>query len=194
MNCRLSYSLLTVTLAVTGWAADPAGVHNFQQVGDHVYRGAQPTARGLENLQKMGVRTIIDLRGEAHRADLEKSVVERAGMRYVHIPLSGYRAPTDAEMAKVFAAMNDSSGWPVFIHCRRGADRTGTVIACYRIAHDHWNSRKALEEAKLRKMSWTEWGMQRYILGFDPKRCCATAITENPSPPQPALTRSISSP
>jgi len=183
MNCRLSNVLLLVTLAVTAWAANPPGVHNFQQVGDHVYRGAQPTAEGLQSLQKLGVRTVVDLLGEAPRWESEKSIVERAGMRYVHIPLSGYKAPSDEQMAKILAALDDSSGWPVFIHCKRGADRTGTVIACYRIAHDHWPNQKALEEAKLRHMSWTEWGMQRYILGFDPKRCCAMAAT----PPQPAI-------
>ena len=178
MKRWLPYVPLFVTLAVTAWAADPSGVHNFQQVSDHVYRGAQPTAAGLENLQKLGVRTVVDLRGGDPRWASEKSIVEHAGMRYVHSPLSGYKAPSDEQMAKIFAALDDSSGWPVFIHCKRGADRTGTVIACYRIAHDHWPNQKALEEAKLRRMSWTEWSMQRYILGFDPKRCCALAITQ----------------
>jgi len=184
MKRRLAYFPLCVTFALISWAADPSGVRNFQQVGDHVYRGAQPTPAGVANLQKMGVRTIIDLRGETRRWESEKSAVERAGMRYLHIPLSGYTAPSDEQVAKILAALDDSSGWPVFIHCKRGADRTGTAIACYRIAHDHWTNQKALEEAKLRHMSWTEWSMQRYILGFDPKRCCILATTSPPVAPQ----------
>jgi len=179
MNCRLSYALPLLTLMAACWAADPAGVRNFQQVDDHIYRGAQPTPGGFENLQKLGVRMVLNLRdGDEGRS--EKSIVERTGMHYVHIPLNGYRAPSDQEMAKIFSSLDDSSNWPVFIHCKRGADRTGTVIACYRIAHDHWPNQKALEEAKLRHMSWTEWSMQRYVLGFDPKRCCAMAIDQAP--------------
>lgn len=52
------------------------------------------------------------------------------------------------------------------MHCRRGADRTGTVIACFRIAHDGWSNRKALREAMSFGMSWLEFGMQRYVLAF----------------------------
>jgi tyrosine-protein phosphatase SIW14 len=54
------------------------------------------------------------------------------------------------------------------VHCRRGADRTGTVIACYRITHDGWSNRKALQEATSYGMSWIEFGMQRYVLAFQP--------------------------
>jgi len=181
MNCRLSYALPLLILGFTVWAADPPGVRNFQQVDDHLYRGAQPTPLGFGNLQKLGVRMIVDLRGGDGHREAEKAVVEKNGMRYIHIPLNGYHAPSDGEMAQVLAALDDSTGWPVFIHCKRGADRTGTVVACYRIAHDHWPNQKALEEAKLRRMSWTEWSMQKYILGFDPKRCCVLAITQAPA-------------
>jgi protein tyrosine/serine phosphatase len=66
----------------------------------------------------------------------------------------------------MLALLNDSSEWPIFVHCRRGADRTGTAIACYRIAHDHWSNQQALAEAKTLGMSSLEIGMQRYILHF----------------------------
>jgi protein tyrosine/serine phosphatase len=54
----------------------------------------------------------------------------------------------------------------VFVHCRRGVDRTGTIVACYRIAHDHWENRKALAEAEANGMSWTEIAMKYYVLGY----------------------------
>ena len=56
------------------------------------------------------------------------------------------------------ALLNDNSAWPVFVHCRRGADRTGTAIACYRIEHDHWTNQQALAEAKTFGMSSMEVG------------------------------------
>lgn len=149
------------------WAAsppqvNPPGVHNFHYVDDHVYRGAQPTVRGFKNLAKLGVRTVIDLRGGVS----EQKIVEADGMHYVHVPMAGLSAPSDQQIATIFAILNDPSAWPVFVHCKRGADRTGTVVACYRIAHDHWDNQKALTEAKMDGMSWIERAMQHYVLQF----------------------------
>lgn len=159
----LAFAPLWAGTAVHG---DAPGVHNYYQVDDHVYRGAQPTPEGFKSLAKIGVRTIIDLRtGKELRRD-EQHIVEKEGMHYVHVPLSGMAAPSDQQIATVFAVLNDPTAWPVFVHCRRGADRTGTVIACYRIAHDHWDNHKALSEARERGMSWIEHAMQQYVLHF----------------------------
>lgn len=151
------------------FAAQPqqvAGVGNFHQLNQSVYRGAQPSAQGFQNLAKLGIKTIIDLRGTNGRSLTEKKEVEAAGMRYVNIPLSGHFAPSAEEVTKLLSLMNDQSAGPVFVHCRRGADRTGTIIACYRISHDHWENQKALQEAKSKGMSWTEISMKHYVLGY----------------------------
>ena len=166
LNRRLLPGLLAVALAMAGIQAAPipnvAGVPNFHQVDEHVYRGAQPHGEGFGGLAKFGIRTVIDLRGEKS----EQTAVERAGMRYVRLPWSGYKAPADAQIAAVLALLNDTNAWPVFVHCRRGADRTGTAIACYRIEHDHWTNQQALAEARTFGMSSMEVAMQRFILGF----------------------------
>jgi uncharacterized protein (TIGR01244 family) len=166
---------------VFGIAALPAaaqsnvdGVPNFHQINDRVYRGAQPTSAGFQSLAKLGVKTIIDLRESGSRSVAERKLVEAAGMRYVAIPLQGMSAPSPENVAKALALFNDASAGPVFVHCRRGADRTGTVIACYRIAHDGWDNQKALQEAKTDGMSWTEIAMQHYVKGFHPPSAPAT--------------------
>jgi tyrosine-protein phosphatase SIW14 len=146
-----------------------AGVPNFHQVNDHVYRGAQPTDQGFQSLAKLGVKTIIDLREAGDRSVSERKVVEAAGMKYVTIPFQGMSAPSPVDVAKVLALFDDASSGPVFVHCRRGADRTGTVVACYRIAHDGWDSQKALHEAKGFGMSWTEVAMQHYVTRYRPQ-------------------------
>ena len=153
---------------LAGPAGAPTGVENFHPVNDHIYRGAQPTRDGIQSLAKFGVRTIIDLRGGREHSGMEEQLVKAAGMHYVHVPLKGFSAPSDQEMATVLALLNDNSAWPVFVHCRRGADRTGTVIACYRISHDHWANPKALEEARIDGMSRLEHAMEHYILSFRP--------------------------
>jgi tyrosine-protein phosphatase SIW14 len=129
------------------------------------------------------VKVVIDLRDGGSRSVEEQKKVEAAGMRYVSIPFAGMAAPSAANVAKVLALFNDASTGPVFVHCRRGADRTGTVVACYRISHDGWNNQNALLEAKKFGMSWTEIAMQHYVLKFHPA-AAATPSAEIASQPR----------
>jgi protein tyrosine/serine phosphatase len=173
--------LLALSLSVAGLQAaslpDVPGVPNFHQVDAHVYRGAQPNGQGFNGLAKLGVKTVIDLRGEKSEAP----AVEHAGMHYVRLPWSGYKAPDDSQINAVLALLNDNAVWPVFVHCRRGADRTGTAIACYRISHDHWANQQALEEAKTFGMSSMEVAMQRFILHFTaPLAASGTVVATAP--------------
>lgn len=178
---RYPASILTVILTLCPlWAGPPdvldaPGVENFHQVDAHLYRGAQPTDQGFKSLAKIGIRTVVDLRGGRELGGNEQKIVEAAGMHYVHVPFAGLAAPSDQQIATVFNVLNDPSAWPVFVHCRRGADRTGTVIACYRISHDRWDNNKALEEARLHGMSRIEHAMKEYILRF-------TAPAKPPAP------------
>jgi uncharacterized protein (TIGR01244 family) len=160
--------LFPIFLLASGWAlaANVSGVPNFHQVDDHLYRGAQPTAEGFRSLAGLGVKTVIDLRAPGDRGrDEEEQIVNQAGMHYIHLGLNGYHAPSSGQIAELLAAIERESG-PVFIHCRRGADRTGTVVACYRIAHQNWTNEKALAEAKQYGMSWTEFSMQDFVKHF----------------------------
>ncbi len=172
----LALSLSVVWLQAESPTAVP-GVTNFHQVDEHIYRGAQPNGPGFTNLAKLGIKTVLDLRGEAS----EDAEVSSAGMRYVHMPWSGFKAPTDSQMREVLTLLNNSSDWPVFVHCKRGADRTGTAIACYRITHDHWSTQQALTEAKSLGMSSFERAMQRYILRFGEQPQASTAVLAPPA-------------
>jgi tyrosine-protein phosphatase SIW14 len=157
-------------------AQQAAGVPNFHQVNQYLFRGAQPSRQGFQSLASLGVKTIIDLRGEGGRSREEKKLVEAAGMRYIAMPFSGYAAPSDQQISKVLAMLNDEKAGPVFVHCRRGADRTGTVIACYRISHDHWDNAKALQEAASDGMSRLEVAMKHYVLNFKTSPVAVPAV------------------
>jgi uncharacterized protein (TIGR01244 family) len=160
------------------FAQDPAGVPNFHKVNDKVYRGAQPNDTGFQNLAKLGVKTVVDLRQpEGGRSAAEKRVVEAAGMRYVNIPMLGMHKPNPADVNKALALLNDKEAGPVFVHCRRGADRTGMVVACYRISHDRWDNHRALEEAKSNGMAWIQKSLQHYVMNFRPPVQNADAAT-----------------
>lgn len=164
-------AFLSMPAALPAVAANlnPPGIANFHQVDDHVYRGAQPTTEGWKTLAGLGVKTIIDLRRDGemgHSTQAEARAVEAAGMRYVNIPMNGMSAPSQNDVARLLALFNSKD--PVFVHCRQGRDRTGTAIACYRIAHDSWSNQKALGEAKSDGIHWFEVAMKHYILNFRP--------------------------
>ncbi len=168
---RKALATLVLSCSLPVWPAlaeTPAiPIPNFHQVNEYVYRGGQPAPESWQSLAKMGVKTVVDLRREdEHSTAEEAKAVMAAGMKYVNVPMKGVVAPSDAQIAKVLALLNSQE--PVFVHCKKGADRTGTVIACYRISHDRWQRQQALKEAKSHGMGLVQVGLKRYILDFQP--------------------------
>ncbi len=170
-NLQKNRALLAVVLllSVSAWpslAGSPA-IPNFHQVNEHISRGGQPAPEAWKDLAKMGVKTVIDLRQvDEHSTTEEAQAVAAVGMKYVNVPMKGVVSPTNEQISKVLALLNSQE--PVFVHCKRGADRTGTVIACYRIAHDGWKREQALQEAKSLGMGSVQLGLKHYILAFQP--------------------------
>lgn len=136
---------------------------NFHQVNGELYRGAQPGKDGYQRLAHMGVKTVVNLRNDDQLAQAEAKDVRALGLTYFNIPLNTWRRPTDEQVNRVLAIISDPANQPVFVHCRRGADRTGTMIAVYRISHDGWNTEQAKAEANRFGMHLWEVGMKDYI-------------------------------
>src|SRR5207244_13215334 len=131
---RIARSLFMVIPASLFAAAGPA-IPKFEQINEHLYRGAQPTAREFEALAKMGIKTIVDLRREDQQVVREKQIVTALGMRFVSVPMSMH-APTGEQMTEVMEQLQSQSAWPVYVHCHVGRDLTETVLACARSTHD----------------------------------------------------------
>ncbi|OAM89273.1 tyrosine-protein phosphatase [Termitidicoccus mucosus] len=163
--------LLSLALSPSACASIPqgplasAGLKNFDRVDSRLYRGAQPDENGYTRLAVMGVRTVVNLRMPGDGDPEEERRVRAAGMDYYSLPMHGYKAPTHEQLEKVLKLIGGVSS-PVFVHCRRGADRTGTVVACYRIRHDGWAVAQALAEAESHGMSWVQFGMKHFVRHF----------------------------
>ena len=167
MPSRLSLlNRLCFALLLLGRLSAQDAKFQIYRVDDHVYRGKQPARQDIPSLAASGVRTVLDLRGAMDHQKWEQQAVEAVGMKYVRIGLSGLFAPTDRQIDKILAVLEDPTRGPVFVHCRRGADRSGVVIACYRIVHDHWTNAQAMEEARQQGFSRLEVLMQHYIQHF----------------------------
>ncbi len=136
---------------------------NFSQVNAKFYRGAQPTETGVQELAKMGVKTIIDLRGEDKLSAKEAVWAKNAGIKFIPVNLSNWFKPKTADIENVIEQIDAAENQPVFVHCKRGADRTGTVVAVYRISHDNYTVKEATDEAKKFDFGWWQFWMKDYI-------------------------------
>ncbi|MBC7909805.1 MAG: tyrosine-protein phosphatase [Pyrinomonadaceae bacterium] len=170
--------LASATAAQTQYTELP----NFYQINENLYRGAQPKSGGIEKLVELGIKTIINLRDDDERALSEGREAQAAGLRYFNVPLARQARPTDAQVEQVLSLINAAENQPVFIHCKRGSDRTGTIIAVYRIEHDGWMEEEAREEAERHGMFWWKIQMKSYIRGYVRRSKEATLTTAENRP------------
>jgi protein tyrosine/serine phosphatase len=144
----------TNTVRPTKWAMplQATNLSNFFLVTTNLYRGAQPNAKGMAELKSYGVRTVFNLRSFHSDSD------ELKGLDFK--PARLHMKPWHAEEEDVVSFLKiaaDTNNCPIFVHCQRGADRTGLVCAMYRVVVCGWTKEDAIEEM-------TEGGFK-----FDPR-------------------------
>jgi len=127
------------------WARkiDIAGVGNCYQVTTNLYRGAQPTAEGMKHLKALGIRTVVNLR--SFHSDKQK--ISGTGLRGMRFEAKPWHADLN-EVVGFLKVAADTNNLPVFVHCERGADRTGLMCAMYRICICDWPKNDAIAEMK----------------------------------------------
>lgn len=151
----ISLFLMSATLLAVPVTAP--GINNFGQVTPHLYRGAQPTAAGFAYLHKIGVTIDVDLRSPYPQAEHEKALANLNGIRFVHLY---WRAepwlfgPNTEDISDFLRIISENPNAKIFVHCRRGSDRTGTVVAAYRIKVQGWNNQKAINEMHEYHVHW----------------------------------------
>ena len=164
---RSSILLLAILLFCFTTQAQPAvsskDLPNLSKVNENLYRGGQPTEAGIGELKRLGIKTVIDLRNNDDRARTEEGWARAAGLRFINIPLSNWFSPDDKDIKSIIDQIDRQDNQPVYVHCKRGADRTGTVMAIYRITHDGWTGDQAKAEAKTFGFGWWQFWMKNYI-------------------------------
>jgi tyrosine-protein phosphatase SIW14 len=155
--------LLIAAASVPSRASKEELLPNFHKVNERLYRGAQPLTGAMKELAALGIKTVINLRGPDEGTRSEETEAKAAGLRYFNVPLPGLGRPRNEQVEKVLSLIDDSENSPVFVHCHHGEDRTGTIIAVYRISHDGWTAEQAKKEAKSYGMSRFQFAMKDYI-------------------------------
>ncbi|MEZ4750453.1 MAG: tyrosine-protein phosphatase [Bdellovibrionota bacterium] len=122
-----------------------AYIPNFSQVTQDLYRGGRPQRQDFDWLRSQGIRTVVSLEIQSTVAS-EAKAVKKAGMQFLSLPMSVYKAPSDREMNTILDWLSDPKLQPVFVHCRHGEDRSGLVIGVFRVEEMDWEAKKAHKE------------------------------------------------
>jgi protein tyrosine phosphatase (PTP) superfamily phosphohydrolase (DUF442 family) len=117
------------------------GVPNLHKVSDTLYRSAQPSAEGMNNLKAIGIKTVVNLR--SFHSDREE--IGDTGLAYEHINMKAWH-PEEKEAIRFLQIVTNPGRVPVIVHCQHGADRTGAMCALYRVAVQGWSKEEAIEE------------------------------------------------
>jgi len=117
------------------------GVPNLHHVSKNLYRSAQPTSQGMQNLQQNGIATVVNLR--SFHSDRDE--IGATGLGYEHIYMKAWH-PERKEAVRFLQIVTNPKRTPVLVHCLHGSDRTGTMCALYRIAVQGWTKEEAIRE------------------------------------------------
>jgi protein tyrosine/serine phosphatase len=140
------------------------GLSHVGRVAPGIFRGAMPRPEGYATLAKMGVRSVINLRSRNE----EKEQVEAHGMHSFGVPMSVFRDVNPKMVRKAVALMADPANQPVYVHCRQGRDRTGVVVAVYRMEIDGWSREMAEEEMQAYGFHDVWFRMKSFVREYRP--------------------------
>jgi protein tyrosine/serine phosphatase len=157
--------------------ADSVTIYNFAKVNDRYYRGGQPLGEHFADLAALGVTTIVNLTNEKDGVAEERMLAERHGMRYVNIPMTTRKAPTDDQIATFMSIVDDPDGGAVYVHCVGGRHRTGVMTAIYRMTKDGLTGEQAFKEMKRYKYGpdFLHPEFKKFVYQYQAKTAAAAA-------------------
>lgn len=166
-------------------------------VPGQVYRSGQLTTAGFrEAIERLGIRTIVNLQNEYPDPELdndflgagstrESELCQELGVNYVFLsPDLIPRRQAETRQPKVIEefleVMDDPNNYPVLIHCRAGLHRTGVLCAVYRMEYQGWSPFQALDEVRRLgfgrfKCSSNNDYIMQYVLKYRPRADDAAA-------------------
>ncbi len=143
---------------------DIKGLDNFAKVSDILYRGAQPEKDGFPKLKELGIKTIISLRAK-HPDD---EYIKGLGFNYFNIPINTWSL-NNKDVARFLNIVTDKANQPVFVHCQHGSDRTGTMVAVYRVYAQKWKADEAMKELPVFGFHKIWINLKKYLRNLDIK-------------------------
>ena len=172
---RYIFNILIVTGVLFGACSVPSSnknvksvheIKNFYKVDAKLYRSTQPSKRTFVKIYEYGIRNIVELR-QWHS---NEALIEKTGLKLYSFPLNASKVTYD-DLVKIVAAIESAEG-KVLVHCWHGSDRTGVVVAAYRIYHG-WSKEQAVEEFTDGGFGYHEFwfpNLKKLLLSLDERR------------------------
>lgn len=117
-----------------------SNVENIYYVAPGIYRSGQPTKEGFAELEKNGLKSVLNLR--SYNSDDDEA--EGTSLNLYRIKMNAGHIKDD-DVIEALKILKDSPK-PLLIHCWHGSDRTGTIVAMYRIIFEDWDREVAIQE------------------------------------------------
>ena len=119
------------------------GVPNLNLVAPNLYRSAQPTALGFKAIeQKLNLKSTLNLR----ESQTDENFLGGTQIKSFNVPMNAMHITTDEIVAALKYIKTEQAKGPILVHCLHGSDRTGAVIAMYRIIYQGWTKQQAIDE------------------------------------------------
>lgn len=168
-------------------------IHGFHQVDADLYRGAHPKCSGYEKLAALGIRTIIDLQGTPESKARNCRAKSHAGdyhFQFFSFKLNLFQTTfsgvPENELDRLFALIARAPK-PLFISCKFGEDRTGLVVALYRMKRGEMDYQEARREALYYGFEPHLCGLNRTFKRYKDPQKLALLPSPGPSGPRPAF-------
>ena len=141
--------------------------YNFRSVTPNLYRSGLISKESIPYLKELGIKTVVTFDNRLERVEKEQKFLEEAGIKSISIPWSGWDRPNDETIQRIHNIMDAPEMQPVLVHCKHGQERTGVVIASWRISHQNWSFDQAYEEMKVCGFRWFQYGhLKNYVYDF----------------------------
>lgn len=138
-------ALLILTSCAHVYTASKQETSQVVKVSEGIYRG--PRLDDLNELESLKIHTILNLEDNSEAVQKESEAAKQLEMVMINIPMSGISRPKPADLLRAVKIIEDQHSHPIYVHCLHGRDRTGFVIAAYKIIHNGWTAEKAYQEA-----------------------------------------------
>tara|TARA_A100001011_G_C14117575_1_gene759765 strand:- start:91 stop:753 length:663 start_codon:yes stop_codon:yes gene_type:complete len=141
--------------------------HNFHKIDEKLYRSNMPTPLRIKNYSKLGIKTIINLRGVRKDGGwlLENEACDKYNIKLIDFRARSRAAPEKEMIFKADKLFN-SIQYPALIHCKSGADRAGIMCALYILLHKREHPIIAQEQLswKYLHVKWAKPGILDFFI------------------------------
>lgn len=139
MNALLIFITFVSSYVIKEEPQPTCSVDNFHKVSEELYRSAQPSKKEMKEIELFGIKSVLNLR---LRRD-DKQEIEGTSLKSLRVAIKTKKM-TYLDMVNAMKEF-DAADKPVLVHCRRGSDRTGCFVACYRMLYLDWSKEDALK-------------------------------------------------